>query len=264
MDFERYYTYIEDFFDNYPEVQSYINKLDLDSVYDLIIKEVNRLGDDAFHTLQIRLTSCLSYILIKANINPIEHVTKIPAYFMYEHDIENLDISNVKFIDENAFANCNNLKHIKISNVDTIFSKAFASCVKLQSVDIQNVTNIGHYVFDNCYRLEIANIDDNTKHIGIGAFYDCEKLLNFKWPKNAIEVDTDTFTHCESLQTLEIPNTICQIFDEAFLGCGNLKSIEFNGSKEEWEKVLKARFWRKKSAISEIKCTDGVVKYSVG
>ena len=63
INFERYSTYVKDFFDNYPEVQKYINELDLDPIYDLIIKEASRLGDDAFHTIQIRLTSCLSYIL---------------------------------------------------------------------------------------------------------------------------------------------------------------------------------------------------------
>lgn len=263
MDFERYSTYVKDFFDNYPEVQKYINELDLDPIYDLIIKEANQLGDDAFHTTQTRLTSCLSYILIKAGINPIEHVTKIPAYFMCNHDVESLDISNVKFIGEKAFANCQKLKHVKISNVDTIKSKAFTSCIKLQSVDIQNVADIDNYVFDDCYRLQTVNIDDSIKFIGMGAFNDCEKLTSFKWPKNTIEIVDNTFKHCKSLQNLEIPNTVSSISDWVFWGCDSLKSIKFNGTKEEWKKIYKVKLWRKESVISEVICTNGTVKYDV-
>ena len=263
MDFERYVNDVADFLDNYSEVKRYINDLNLDPVYELIIKEANRLGDDAFHTAQIRLTSCLSYVLIKAGINPIEHVTKIPAYFMCEHDVESLDISNVKSIGEKAFANCQKLKHVKISNVDTIKSKVFTSCVRLQSVDIQNVADIENYVFDDCYKLEIANIGDSVRYVGIGAFNDCEKLTSFKWPKNAIDIMNNTFKHCKLLQSLEIPNTVSSISDNVFWGCDNLKSIKFSGTKEEWKKVLKVRLWRKESIISEVICTDGKVTYKV-
>ena len=263
MDFERYSTYVKDFFDNYPEVQKYINELDLDPIYDLIIKEANRLGDDAFHTIQTRLTSCFSYILIKAGINPIKHVTKIPDYFMCDHDIESLDISNVKSIGEKAFANCQKLKHVKISNVDTIKSKAFTSCIKLYSVDIQNVVDMYRYVFDDCYRLETVNIDDSTEFIGMGAFNDCEKLTSFKWPKNTVEIVDNTFKHCKLLQSLEIPNTVSSISDSVFWGCDNLKSIKFNGTKEEWKRIYKVKLWRKESVISEVICTNGIVKYSV-
>lgn len=263
MDFERYSTYVKDFFDNYPEVQKYVNELNLDPIYDLIIKEVNRLGDDAFHTTQIRLTSCLSYILIKAGINPIEHVTKIPAYFMCDHDVESLDISNVKVIGEKAFTNCQKLKHVKISNVDIIKSKAFTSCIKLQSVDIQNVTGIDNYVFDDCYRLETVNIDDSVKFIGMGAFNDCEKLTSFKWPKNAIEIVDNTFKHCKSLQSLELPSTLESISDNVFWGCDKLQSIKFNDTKEQWKKLFKVKLWRKESMISEVICTNGKVTYKV-
>lgn len=50
MDFERYVNDVADFFDNYPEVKRYVNDLNLDPVYELVVKEANRLGDDAFHT----------------------------------------------------------------------------------------------------------------------------------------------------------------------------------------------------------------------
>ena len=262
MDFERYINDVANFLDNNPEVQKYINELDLDPIYDLIVKEANRLGDDAFHTTQIRLTSCFSYILMKAGINPIEHVTKIPAYFMCDHSIESLDISNVKSIGEKAFANCQKLKHVKISNVDTIASKAFTSCVKLQSVDIQNVNCIENYAFDDCYRLQTVNIDNNVSYIGMGAFNDCEKLISFKWPKNTIDIMNNTFKHCESLQSLELPNTLENISDDVFWGCDNLKSIKFNDTKEEWKKIFKVKLWRKESSISEVICTNGVVKYN--
>lgn len=263
MDFERYVNDVADFFDNYPEVQRYVNQLDLDPIYDLIVKEANRLGDDAFHTAQIRLTSCFSYVLIKAGINPIEHVTKIPAYFMCEHNIENLNIDSVKSIGEKAFANCQNLKHVKIYNVDTINAKAFTSCVKLQSVDIQNVNCIENYAFDDCYKLKTINIDDNVSYIGIGAFNDCEKLTSFKWPKNTIDIMNNTFKHCESLQSLELPSTLENISDNVFWGCNKLQSIKFNGTKEQWKKLFKVKLWRKESMISEVICTNGKVTYKV-
>lgn len=130
MDFERYINDVADFLDNYPEAKSYINELNLDPVYELITKEADRIGD-LLSSFKSKLTSCLTYVLIKAGIDPMKYVTKIPAYFMYEHDIENLNISNVKSIGNAAFYHCNNLKHVKISNVEHLYQSCFNDCINL-------------------------------------------------------------------------------------------------------------------------------------
>ena len=62
-------------------------------------------------------------ILKKAGINPIEHITKIPAYFMYEHDVESLNISNVKVIGEGVFYDCNKLTDLNYAGTKNDWDK---------------------------------------------------------------------------------------------------------------------------------------------
>ena len=64
----------------------------------------------------------MTYLFYKADFKPLEHMTKIPKYFLYNTDVTDLNISNfkipdtVQFIGNSAFENCKGVTDIEIPN----------------------------------------------------------------------------------------------------------------------------------------------------
>lgn len=260
MDFEA----ILNFFENYPEAKTYLNKLDLDNLYTLFMTKTNLLH--ATEPQQRDLISCLTYLLLKSGIDPIKYLTVIPKNYMYRLDVgpSKLTInSNINIIGDAAFLSCTNLKNIVVNGVNSIGSMAFQNCINLKSVVIDNVDEIKAYAFADCEKLQNISISDSTTYIEYAAFNNCKSLVEFNWPLNAQDIGAITFSKCVSLETLNIPNIIKSIGSDVFYGCDKLDKIIFNGTKQEWRKINKNTRWRKESIISQIVCTDGIVKYNV-
>lgn len=81
----------------------------------------------------------------------------IPAYFRGGY---------VVAIDDNAFANCTQIKSVtfaKDCKVSSIGSKAFYNCTSLESVKISSkITIVGEEAFLNCYSLSTVTFEDTT------------------------------------------------------------------------------------------------------
>ena len=45
-----------------------------------------------------------------------------------------------------------------------------------------------------------------------------------------------------------------------FADCTSLKEIHFNGTKEEWNKIEKDKYWDKNTGEYTIYCSDGNIK----
>ena len=114
--------------------------------------------------------------------------------------------------------------------------------------------------YDEFYEL-LSDFAENNNIPAVGLIINVTKILK----KAGINPDKYLTIIPESYHynNLEIPNTVSSISDWVFLGCDNLKSIKFNGTKEEWKRIYKVKLWRKESVISEVICTNGIVKYSV-
>lgn len=59
--------------------------------------------------------------------------------------------------------------------------------------------------------------------------------------------------------SITIPNSVTSIGSAAFYYCESLTSVEYNGTKEQWDKIEKSG-WEYKSYIQVIRCADGEIR----
>lgn len=201
--------------------------------------------------------------------------------------------TGVVFIGENAFRDCKALESIIIPNsVINIESQAFRN-TGIQTVTIPNsVKSIGDGAFGSCNNLtNIIVENENVFYISIDgnlyskdqrsliqyaagkneatfiipshvnvieelAFDGCKILTNITFQENVNLIDSSAFYACNGLTTIRIPNNVSYIKEYAFNSCKNLDTIVFEGTKEEWNKIVDNN-WYQYSSIQTIICLDG-------
>lgn len=168
----------------------------------------------------------------------------------------------VKSIDPHAFYKLSNLKNIKIPNsVTTIGNSAFAYCNNLTSLEIpKSVTTIGDDAFVRCCDLTSLVIPDSVTSIGAGAFSSCFGLTTVTLSSNLTSIGDYVFAGCNRLTTITIPKSITTIGNRAFYNCNKLMSITFEGTVRRWKTIMLDSGWNSNSPITEVVCSDGVVK----
>lgn len=62
------------------------------------------------------------------------------------------------------------------------------------------------------------------------------------------------------IENIRIPMVIKSIGHECFQNCTKLTVIMYNGTKQQWNKIIKDEHWCTNSAIKTIVCTDGTIK----
>lgn len=124
-------------------------------------------------------------------------------------------LRNCKVIGSYSFANFMALTDIDLSGVEEIGDGAFKHCDKITSLDASSVTKLGRGVFKYMSGLESIDLT------------------------NADILRTDTFRGCSNLKVVKISNKCKKIEKNAFNGLTQLKHIQFEGTKEEWQKLSK-------------------------
>ena len=152
----------------------------------LVIGDVNTIAEGAFELVKLqtlKFTGSVEYIGAKA--------------FRETSISGDLELSNIKYIGAQAFANNNSLTGaVKLKNIDYIGEYCF-SPTQIKSVDIENVKEIGPYAFYNTTQLDglikirdvetlgeycfeksqVSTVDiDNIDVIGQYSFYDTSNL----------------------------------------------------------------------------------------
>lgn len=154
------------------------------------------------------------------------------------------------------------LKKIIIeSGVTTIGDNAFCGCDMTSVTLPQSVTAIGRNAFYNCEALVEVNLPDKMSVIGSCAFYGCSSLSSIRLPDGITSIEKDTFRQCWSLHEITIPEGVTVIRENAFFRCSwlgeitipkSLQTVEqfafydckelryvcFDGTKEEFEKII--------------------------
>ena len=179
---------------------------------------------------------------------------KIPGFaceFIKNTELKKVEITSGE-IPEYAFSSCESLTSVVIGDNVTIGNSAFSHCTNLTSVAIcDGVTNIGSYPFYGCSSLEYnikdglkylgnknneylylvytittdiitANIDNNCKIIGSGAFENCRSLTNVVIPDSVTSIGSSAFFSCRSLTSIEIRISVISIGKNAFRDCSGL------------------------------------------
>ena len=129
------------------------------------------------------LISTSTEIVIPGCIDGIP-VKKIPSnIFKNNSTLEKVTISEgIEFIDKQAFANCTSLKEINFPNsYITIEEEAFLNCSSLRKIKI-NYGRTKEKSFAECSNLRIVEFGKEFEGIGNNSFYNCLKIVFFKFP----------------------------------------------------------------------------------
>ena len=137
-----------------------------------------------------------------------------------------------KFIDSEAFEECDNLTSITIPNsVTSMGNKTFYGCSGLTSVTIGNsVTSIGRQAFEDCAALTSVTIGNSVTVIGYQAFRDCAALTSVTIPNSVTSIGDGAFSYCSGLTSVTIGNSVTSIGYQAFRDCAALTSVTIPNS----------------------------------
>ncbi len=168
---------------------------------------------------------------------------------------------SVTSINDSAFCGCNDLTSITIPDgVTSIGDSAFCFCRSLASITIpDSVTQIGEDAFYWCSELTCITIPDSVIHIGEGAFVSCTSLVNITIPNRVTGIRRYAFDGCSGLTSITIPDSVTSIDDSAFNNCQNLTSITFQGTKAQWNAIIKGCDWNADTGNYTVYCTDGSI-----
>ena len=95
--------------------------------------------------------------------------------------------------------------------------------------------------------------------IGEGMFCDCSSLTYLEIPDGVKSIEESAFFRCTNLTNIDIPDSVTRIENTAFCLCTNLKNINYNGTKAQWNAIVKAESWNDSTGSYIINCTDGTI-----
>lgn len=224
--------------------KDYINQHKFNQLYE-------ELSEKMFTSQVDRLIPCLTYILYKAGLWPLNFFkNSVPskfAYLMSEGqlpELEHVHINNeCNIIEHKAFAINQNIRTLEAPTVEEICSLAFSDCDNLETILLKNCIIIDAHAFEHCDSLKSVYLPDDLHDIYQYAFVDCKNL--------------------EHLSINNLPKgTIVNIADSAFIGCSKLQEIEYRGTIKQFEENESAYSQYKEALKNKlISCTDGTIQF---
>ena len=165
----------------------------------------------------------------------------------------------VTYIGDSAFSWCTFESFELPSSLIEIDNNAFANCENLKSIVLpDSLERLGRYAFYACTSLESINIPSKLLVLEEGTFIDCKSLASVSMNEVVYDIEYAVFKNCESLKEIYIPKTVKSIEGDVFYGT-SVTSITFGGTVSEWRDVYKPDSWH--SGLDElvITCTQGKV-----
>lgn len=169
---------------------------------------------------------------------------------------------NIIHIGMHAFAYCDSLTSADLSNTQIagIGEKAYYCCTSLESVALPDtIASIENDAFYGCTSLAGVDFPDALSIIGRSAFGKCTSFTRVDLSDTQIaSLGEFAFYSCTSLESIDLPKTLTYIGHGAFDGCTSLKNISFNGTKAEWDSIIKDDSWNEESILKIITFADVV------
>lgn len=180
------------------------------------------------------------------------------AFFMCR-SLKNVTIADgVISIDRFAFAACDSLKSVTIpDSVKEIDMNPFAYCNQLANIIVSpdhpylsvidgaliSKPDKQLICFPGAFQMETCVIPPGVRIIGVGAFYEFDRLKSVTIPNSVTEIKAGAFFSCSGLKSMTIPESVTMIGYAAFSGCKNLTLTVDRGSyAEQYCKELKLKY----------------------
>jgi len=182
------------------------------------------------------------------------NVTRIGNFTFVQ--CENLDAviipNSVTSIGNTAFGSSSISSIVIPTNVKIIEQFAFALCQNLTSIVIpEGVKRIEDATFAGCSSLVSVTIPNSVSYIGNVAFFQCKKLEYISIPKNISDFEScSLFLQCESLKHIKVPWNIPPKVNVTFneMNIGQCTLLVPKGCKLNY---LQAEVWKDFGTIEE-------------
>lgn len=92
--------------------------------------------------------------------------------------------------------------------------------------------------FDACYELKKVTFNGSVWTIPSLGFANCTSLESICLPKNLRVIEGSGFEGCYNLKSIVMPRTVKTIGQGAFSMCNQLTEIYYEGSEEDWDKIV--------------------------
>lgn len=156
--------------------------------------------------------------------------------------VDELEVHNLSFIDQEMFEGVNRVKKLLIDGEDIVIEKfAFRNWAHLEDVKIKAKSLIlDDSVFEGCINVLQYDLPDNTEIVGCRVFKNNKSLEHFRFPIKTTRVENGLFSYCENLKQVELHDRIKIISDKAFQYNTSLKYLILPKTvKEVGEKCFK-------------------------
>lgn len=190
----------------------------------------------------IDLSNCTSigssafYSCSKLNHLNLNKCTYISKNAFNGSGLEEIDLSAVKMIEENAFSDCQNLVKVTgLEQIKTLPSRMFYLCRKLSSIDLSKIESLGEDCMSGT-AIESVNLQ-KIKNWSSGVFDNCEALTTVVFPESLTYIPSDAFANCYKLSTIDLSHCTA-IYSSAFDGCSSLVSVTLDSCQTLGDKVF--------------------------
>jgi hypothetical protein len=159
-------------------------------------------------------------------------------------------------------------------------TRAFQNCANLVSIHIpDSITEIGGICFSGCTSLTNVTGGNSVTSVGDSAFSDCPCVTKHSsglhtvntWavdceygattvtvPDGITVIADEAFKYNSEITSLTLPASIIAIGNEAFYST-KFTSITFEGTVEQWESISRHEYWKARSEITRVVCTNGSI-----
>ena len=234
----------------------------------ILPETLRRIGDNAFEFFkgeQIILPKYINYIgknsFAQSNLTDITFNNDVHIYdyaFFNSENLKCVTLNNYQKIGKDAFECCNNLKQVYFDGnikdwCDSYTSKYFLSSPLCNGADLylklspeDDYKCLTNLIIPN----DVCIIEENT-------FLGCKNIKTADLKNGITSIGDSAFRLCENLTEITLPDSIILIDSYAFADSTNLKDIIFNGTKKNWNDVIKKFEWNRNIEECTVHCSDG-------
>ena len=117
-------------------------------------------------------------------------------------------------------------------------------------------------ILEDLKPIEAKGIDVNGPTISSHQ-YSKTNIFYAHIPIGVTSIGIGAFSNCVHLKQVFIPKSTKNIGSNAFFNCVSLEKIVYNGTKDEWSRVVRGSNWLLRAGTNIVLCKDGAIQVSV-